>query len=388
MQLVAISPTPSAPAPVSQMAARLNLTAVKTQTLWIRFLEWIGHFIRDAFYMPISSNPKAEIQIALQREEEFAAAFWDSSKPLDLNFPDQEKIRNEFDVYDQPIKMQTADGKPLELSCRVIESKRKEEKFHNFVHVLGNLSTISNNISTSYPYLAAYLNRQKTDPSLPPARFILFSQYGMSSDGIPFRPRSLDEAGLILKKALETLSDNYGPIDQLIAISLGAIIFASTLKHFEDDGAIPKAIHFDRAPSSIKAASQNYTGGTLLYLLSKPTGWTVDVGQELADFCQRNPHVPCIVSGVKDDYYFPGPAGLHEDQKIKGIDQVKTLVFAPPHQLFHARAHHGLRSDFLNFNYLVGRSDKDLLKEKEHLAHASLRHAFTVMKTVPQALSA
>ena len=387
MNLTAISNSTSTLPPLIHIDARMNRTAIKTQSLWTQFLQWIGHLIRDAFYMPIPWSPKLAIQTALQREEEFTAAFWDPTKPLDLNYPLQEKIRKEFAVYDQPIKMQTADGKPLEVPCRVIESKRKEAEFHNFVHVLGNLSTISNNIASTYPYLAAYLDRKKNDPSLPPGRFLLFSQYGMHSDGVPFRPRSLDEAGLILKKALETLSENYGPIDQLVAMSLGSIIFASSLKHFEDTAAFPRAIHFDRAPSSIKAASQNYSGGSLLYLLSKATGWCVDIGQELADFCQRNKDVPCIVSGVKDDFYFPGRAGLHEDQKIKGLNQVKILIFDPPRQLFHVRAHHGLRSDFLNFNYLVGHSDRQLLKEREHLANASLRHSFQVLK-LPQTISA
>ncbi len=385
MKLTAISQSLPTSLPVVHVDARLNRTALKTQSLWTEFLQWVGHFIRDAFYMPVPANPTANP--VLKREEAFAAGFWDPSIPLDPNYPLQEKIRKEFAVYDQPIKMQTADGKLLEVPCRVIESKKRDGQFHNYVHVLGNLSTISNNIASPYPYLAAYLDQKKSDPAVPPARFILISQYGMRSDGVPFRPRTLDEAGLILKKALETLSENHGPIDQLVAMSLGSIIFASSLKHFEDTAAIPKAIHFDRAPSSIKAASQNYTGGSLLYLLSKATGWTVDIGQELADFCQRNPDVPCIVSGVKDDFYFPGRAGLHEDEKIKGLDQVKILIFAPPHQLFHLRAHHGLRSDFLTFNYLVGHSDPELLKEREHLASASLRHSFEVLK-VPQSLSA
>jgi hypothetical protein len=373
--------------PLIHKETRLERCAIKTQSLWTQFLQWMGQFIRDAVFMPISDRLPQAIKSDLKREEEFFRAFWDPKKPLDPNYPHQEEMRKEFNVYDQPIKMHTADGTPLEITCRIIESKKRDEKLYNFVHVLGNLATISNNIAAPYPFIAAYLDHQKSDPSLPPGRFILVSQYGMVSDGVPFKPRSLDEAGLILKKAVETLSETHGQIDYLAAMSLGSIIFASSLKHFENSAAFPRHIHFDRAPSSIKASSKNYYGGTLLYLLAKATGWSADIGQELSNFYREKPKIPCIVSGVREDFFFPGSASLHEDKNVKGINQIKRLIFSPPQQLFHARAHHGLRADFLNFNYLVGDSNRELLKERENLANAALRHSFQVLK-LPQPLSA
>lgn len=368
--------------PLSHIECQLNRTASKTRSLWNLFRDWMGEFLRDAFFLPIPANPTPAIQKGLKREEDFVAAFWNAGKATDLNYPYQEKIREIFTVNDQPIKMLTTDGKLLQITCRIIEPKIKSDaKSYNCVHVLGNISTISNNIDTPYPYLAAYLEEKKKDPTLSPARFVLISQYDMQVDGAPFKPRSLDEAGLILKKTLDTLYETYGEIDHLVAHSLGSIIFASALKHFEGDAkAFPQHIHFDRAPSSIEAASKTQSFGSILHFLATLSGWSVDIGKELADFYLKNPKVPCIVSGVKYDFYFPGPASLHEHKKIKEISQVKVLIFDPPHQLFHMRAHHGLRADLLNGHYLVDHSDRQFLREKEHLATASMRHTFQKLK--------
>lgn len=379
--------TPLRP-PLVHEASPVAKTAGKVDSFWNQFQEWLGRFIRDAFFMIIPAHPSSEVKKLLQKEEDFAADFWNPLKPLDPNYLYQEKIRNEFHVYDQPIQMKTADGKSLEFICRIIESKSRaasQETFYNLVHVLGNLATHSNTISPTYPYLAAYLDAREKEPALPPARFILISQYAMKVEGDPFRPRSFDEAGLILKNVMETLSEKMGAIDQAVAMSLGSMIFASSLKHFEADSkATPHSIQLDRAPSSILAVSKNYYLGSFLYFVAYISGWSLDIGDELGRFYQKHPTVPCIVSGVKNEFYFPGPASLHEDEKIKKLPQVKRLVFDPPLQLFHTRAHHGLRADFLNGNYLVETTDRKFLQPEDNLANASMRYSFQVLSAKRQ----
>lgn len=359
----------------------MDQTATKTRTLWQKIKEVIGNWIRDFIFLPLARKLSREHTAILEREELFVKQFWDVNQPADLNYPHHDKIREAFTYRDQPIRMMM-DGKEIEATCRIIETKEKGTQTYNFVHVLGNLSTISNNLTATYPFLASYLDEKEANPELPPARFMVISQYNTKSDTGMYKPTTLEDSGLVLKKTLETIVEEYGTIQCLAGQSLGSVVVASSLKHLKNE-TIPKVLNLDRAPSSIEAVSKSHPIGFLLYQLANYSGWTIDIGKELDDFYGRGETSSCVISSLKNDSYFQGPASLSRHPSVKVLQQsgqAVVLEFDPFLQLFDARGHHIIRSDFLNGNYLLESSNRDFLRQKEHFAGALLRHSFERMR--------
>ncbi len=311
----------------------------------------------------------------LNREKEFVARFWDPAYPLDLNYPLQQEIRDTFSVYDQPIQLDV-DGERLQATCRIIESKGADENSLNFVHVLGSLSTVDNTISAPYPYLAEYLNKKKEDPTLPSARFILISQYNTSCNGVSWRPKTIAEWGKALSQMLEALAKKFDRLHCALGHSNGTISLGVAL-NLLSPGAIPSLSCFDRGPSSTQSVSKGYWGGAPLYFLANQSGWTVDLGQELHTFYEHKNASACIVFGALQDYYFPGEAGLTEHPliaKLEAENKVNVFLFNPPDQLVHPRAHHALRADLLNGNYLI-RASNQMDMAKKNLAQMIVAHS-------------
>lgn len=354
----AISPRLLAIRPPLRGNSHMIQASVKTQSLWERLRAWVGRCLRDAFFLPLSKRMAPEVEELFKRESDFATRFWTDPSFLDTNFPNHAAIKEAFRVYDQPIELQTETDQNIQVTCRVIESKNCTGKCYNFVHVMGNLATISNNIAGAYSCLSAYLAYKEREPSLPPFRCILISQYNEQKDGSLHKPATLDEAGRILQKTLEALSHSFGEIDHILAQSLGSIILASSLKTMSLN-RLPASLTFDRSPSSIEASSKNYFLGGVLHRLAKWAGWSVDCGREIKALYDRGAKTECAVIGVKHDFFFPGSAGLHEHEEIKTLQRekkVNVLVFDPPCQLFHQRAHHGLAAHYLSGSYLVSPS--------------------------------
>ena len=152
----------------------------KTQSIWARIYyaiigvfskiiqiarSSIGAVVRDAFFFPLRCPLIANRQQArkqLQIEDAYNRDFWDPKKPLDPNFKEQSKIREKFaPPEDRTLNIQLKDGKTVQITCRILQTKAKGVNCYNFVQLPGIYASISNTIGTIYPYLAAYLNSEK-----------------------------------------------------------------------------------------------------------------------------------------------------------------------------------------------------------------------------------
>jgi len=338
----------------------------------------IGVVVRDAFFFPLKWSVIANMQSVkdqLQIEETYARDFWDASKPVDPNLKDHAKIREKFDPpEDRIFPIELEDGRIVEMTCRIIQTKGGGENFYNFVQVPGIYNTISNNIGATHPYLAAYLNAEKDGQ--PPARFIIVSENNLN-----FKPATLDEAGLVLLETLKALRVEFGDIDQLVAHSLGTVFLANALRQADDPMFLPRYICFDRGPTSIWETSKKYFFGLgrVLYLFVSIGGWASDIEQDIVDFCQKwkeKPHF--LVTGVIQDHHFSGGANLCLGEKIKKVEDIDVLVFDPPRQIVHEKAHHNLRPDLLNSRYLV--KESNFLKPSENLTEAIIRHSLSTFE--------
>lgn len=379
-------------AEIDQDCSRVAQLAQRTQWIWEQIYEItignlihvvhvirsaIGSVVRDVFFFPLKWSVIANRQTVrdqLQIEETYYRNFWDLSKPLDPNLKDQAKIREKFaPPEDRVFPIGLKDGRTMEITCRIIQTKEEGEHFYNFVQVPGIYTTNSNNIGATHPYLSAYLNTETEEQSLPPARFIMISENNLN-----FTPATLDEAGFVLLETLKTLKREFGEIDQLVAHSLGNIFLANALKQVDCPNLLPKHICLDRGPTSIWESSGKYFLGLgrLMYFLGKVGGWTSDIEQDVVDFCQKWEDKPSLlITGVIQDHHFSGSANLCLGKKITKIEGIDVLVFDPPRQMVHEHAHHNLRADFLNPRYLVGESD--FMKSLENLPEAIIRHSLS-----------
>lgn len=369
---------------------KVELLAQKTQSIWDKIYDVtignlikvihilrnaIGSVVRNAFFFPLKWSVIANMRCVkeqLQIEEAYSRDFWDPSKPLDPNLKNHAEIREKFSPpVDRVFPIHLKDGRTVEITCRIIQTKAGGDHFYNFAQVPGIYTTISNNIGTTHSYLAAYLNEEKGGQPLPPARFIVISENNLN-----FKPANLDEAGFVLLETLKALKTEFGEIDQLVAHSLGNVFLASALKQASDPKLLPKHICLDRAPTSVWEASKKYFWGfgRVIYLLAKVGGWASDIEQDIFDFCKKWKEKPSIlITGVIQDHHFSGSANLCLREKMKKLEHVDVLVFDPPRQIVHEKAHHNLRSDLLNPRYLVGESS--FMKSTENLPEAIIRHS-------------
>lgn len=374
--------------------SKVEELAQKTQSIWGRVYDVtignlvkvvhiirnaIGSVVRNAFFFPLKWSPIANNQAVreqLQIEENYYRDFWDPTKLLDPSLNLHAEIRENFaPPEDRMFPIQLKDGRTVEMTCRIIQTREGGDNFYNFAQVPGIYTTNSNNIGTTHPYLAAYLNSHKEAESLPPARFIMISENNLN-----FKPATLDEAGFVLLETLKALRTEFGEIDQLVAHSLGNVFLANALKQADDPKLLPKHICLDRGPTSIWEASKKYFlgMGRLIYLLVKCGGWASDIEQDLTDFCQKWEERPSLlITGVIQDHHFSDGANLCLGEKIKKIDDIEVLVFNPPIQLVHEGAHHNLRPDFFNPRYLA--TDSGFMKPLENLPEAIIRHSLPMI---------
>ncbi|HSX37381.1 MAG TPA: hypothetical protein VLE95_00950 [Chlamydiales bacterium] len=365
-------------------------SARKTQTVWARLYgiacapfitivhilrSSIGAVIRDAFIFPLKCSWIARWEMVknqMEIEEAYSRDFWNPAKPLDPNCQDQAKIREKFaPPVDKVFPIQLKNGKTVEITCRIMQTKNMSDKCYNFIQVSGLYSTIYNNITGIHPYLSAYLNAEEDDSQLPPARFIIISQ-----NNINYTPADMDEAGWILLATLKLMQKEFGEIDQLVAHSLGTVFMSNALKQVNDPKCLPRNICLDRGPISSWEVSKKYLWGLgrLFYLFVEASGWTSDVEQNVVDFCQKWTDRPdLVITGVEKDHYFSGSANLCLGEKIRQIGKIHVLVFNPPLQFIHENAHHNLRPDFLNGTYLANESS--FMAEHETLPGALIRHS-------------
>lgn len=373
----------------------LMQTAAATKTAWGQFKDETsratGRLLRDTFFFPIPLALTGKNLLQQQSEQAFFNDFFDSSKSLDPNFPDQAKIRESFRFFDQKISAVLPDGRNVLFTLRIIETKdsSSEETYHAAM-VLGNASTHDNNASGPYPFLASFLDQNLDSKTPKTGRFFLISQYSMElvqEDQIfPYKAETFDEAGYVLVQLLAAIKETYGKIDQLVAHSIGCAVFAAALKDLtRNKELVPHHLHLDRGPSSIENTSRNYLGGALLLALAESSGWSVDVANEVSTFCNsysdREIAPSIVISGVVDDYFFPGIANLALNEQIAQLqtaNKISVFYFKIPWQVFHERAHHSLRGDLLHKEYLTAPSSNGL-EDGQRLVDFVVRRSYNAI---------
>lgn len=366
-----------------------NTPSKKTETLYESCITSLGGIIRDAYFMPLFNKLSPEWQLQLEKEEEFFQKFWNAKAELRPEFPLQKDIRNHFIHKTEKVAV-TVFGKKLWVRCLIIESKNHKESdtFYNFVHVLGNSSTIDSNIAQTYPFLASYLNLKPNYP----ARFILISQYNIESreKSMPlYKIKTLQEGGFILSETLKSLEETYGTIHQIFAHSLGCMIATTSLQFFHKITpqntlknnppsllfqkihmiftkaaeffikcyefiiypltgkiiktppenppilkairtfkSLPKNIHFDRGPSSIEELSKERWGGSIFLDFAKLSGWDLDLGKEIFNFVQNTKeNLPSITfTNALQDHIFNGKASLIANPYIQRLTTEKKVT--------------------------------------------------------------
>lgn len=378
---------------IEKGAFTLEENKIKNKSVYEHYvLDTIRDVIRP-FFFPFLEEAPLELQQQQEVEKEFFRKFWDSKVPCRPELPHHQKIRDNFSWRKEEVRIKI-NGKPLTVTYSVIETKncKQDDEVYNFIHVLGVTCTSDNDIMSTYPLLATYLEMKDR----PPARFILISQYETrSEDGALYKVETLDqEVGKILYNTLKGLEKKYGQIHQLLAYSLGCIVTAASLKHFEaikqvdseksslqgrvtlESQGMPKHITFDRGPSSVTELSKLYTGGFILLPLGKISGWDMDFGKEIADFVQRfGEQSPSItVINVVKDHRFGNKVNLYESSHIKYLkdqDKISAILLDQPLQCAHQHAHHSTSLKVWNEHHIV-EGTEDVLKSNKSLAYAIL----------------
>ena len=346
----------------------------------------LGNAIRDHIFFPLTPHLHCD---QMKLETKYYADFWDLNAPLDPNLTDHRAIKEHFSVRDEIFSV-AADDKQYAITCRIIESKTltpDSSQRYQFLFLPGNLTTIGNNIIGAYPFLSSYLSLSKENQNLPPARFITITQYDISQlEGgtieSDYKPKSLDLVGEILEKTLAEVQRKYGQADQLLAHSIGCVFLSAALKYLSPSST-PKNMAFHCGPSSLEEVGKNFWFGQTICKIAQLTGWGVNTAREITNFRKyfAPKELSLMISGVKQDYYFAGDANLCISPQMKALQRenlAEILVFDPPMQLFHDRAHHNLPTDFLVPNYLHPECDPGILEEEEHLARALIRKSLDI----------
>lgn len=379
-----------------------NWTTSPFLTIWTATRSALGGMVRDYCFFPLKPYLNCE---QMKSEQRYYNDFWNPQAALDPNLKDHLVVRENFAVRDEVIQI-TSNGQRHAVTCRIIESKEgiagaasvsevasssncrengPAPKWFNFLLIPGNLTTIDNNVIGMYPFLSAYLAIKGENKTVPPARFIMITQYDicrLGDSGAPeeYLPESLDEAAKILATSISSIQKKYGPTDQLLAHSIGCVFFSAALKYLTKD-LIPQNIAFHCGPSSVSTVGNNFWFGKIAAKMAEISHWTVDVAKEIAAFYKKFSELKefsLVISGVKQDHYFAGEANLctaAEILSLKAELSIDLLLFDPPVQFFHNRAHHNLPFDFLVPNYLTEASNSDFMEREDHFAKALLRHA-------------
>jgi hypothetical protein len=320
---------------------------ISLSALWSIPREYIGSVIREAIFMPLLGRLSLEGEAQQVKERAFVSDFWDETKPLKGAFPAQALIRQEFTSSVKVIRVHLGD-KELDVSVRLIESKERfpEAKTYNFIHCLGNYSTIENNIVSTYPFLEAYL--QKVEEQFQ-ARFIQISQYCTSFEGALYSPSTLQEAGRILACTVDALQEEYGRIHVLAGRSLGSLVTGESLPYIK---VKPDVVYLDRGPACLEKLAEKKMGGVALLYLARLSGWDSNLDERVLAFHEAHPNVFMITSGLAQDHLFPTGIHLSSSEKLIGSD-VYRLEFDFPIQELASAAHHGIHDGHLDSDHLV-----------------------------------
>jgi hypothetical protein len=354
-----------------------------------RPINYVRSSIADLFFFQLNSKPDY-----LTPEKEFYTHFWNGIEGFSSICKDYTKILTIFaPPRDHTCLVTLSDGKQVRLTCRVIESKPSDtpesspRPFCTSAFVVGNHSTRESSVMESYPYLAFYAREAEVQPNLPRGRFIIISAYDIyDSNSQAYTPKTLDEGGEILNKAICALQSEFGSIDQLVVHSLGTILLGASLKYFTGANLVhlPKNICWDRGPTSIFHASLNYAAGLglLLFPPAYLVGWTLDLAGELKQFCENNDmkERTWVFNGATKDHRFYGLADLSKSDAVRDLQNrtdidVWRLGFDVPKGLLHENAQHSINATMFLKSFLVPGSNEEFLDPGDNLADALMKQS-------------
>ena len=239
--------------PLDELVGDYIVTPILTHTP--SFTKVVGELV--AYNLIYPKIPEAILEV----EKRFAQIERDPTIPSSKPMRDQ--VRNDFKIYQEEVPLKTPG---LTASCLVYESKRGNEQLppRHIVLFCGNLNS-TEITQDPYPFARAWLELEEEDPDLPPLRITVVSGRNIYEDGKPFIP-SLSITGEIHKQILDQLIDAHGPIDQIVAFSLGCGIAAKVMDSIEDESIdrYPKKWWLHNGASSLERVSKLYPAGRML----------------------------------------------------------------------------------------------------------------------------
>ncbi len=370
----------------------------RKESLYGLFTRTLGALIRDTFFTPLFRKLSDKQLAILEEEEAFVANFWRLDSPTQYEIPYHDAIRNHFTRRYDTVLLDI-EGEKISTTCLIIESKKEAFEdseslpYYNLFYLLGNLSTIDNDIMGTHPYLASYLQELEKKPqTTPPARFILLSQYNTVKKEAPamlYKPDTMPRAGFITAEVIKEMTFRYGVINQVIGHSLGCIVLASSLKYLLHDlPHLPKNFLFDRGPSSIHQLSRRILGKTfhvasLFFFLEGVKNWMPNLGEQVSHFAAEVLHTkkslpPIVISGCPKEHIFPEESNLCFSPFIQELHkkrQVILLPFSPPSQCIPRDFLHISGNNRFTKHHLLEEFKNQSFLQEETLEKAILRRS-------------
>jgi hypothetical protein len=289
--------------------------------------DFLSQKIATAYFYPLLTKGKKE-ELAFGKEVSTKA--WKTTEvcpPFKM-----QSIKACFNDREESFQVTLDNGKVLSYTVRILESKLPnlnvpgECPVYNLVYVAGNHSMKETMLPGIHDYLKQYTTKRNEQEHFSKARMVHITAYDITDEqGNRYFPKSLSEAGLLLKEALCAFKDKYGVIHQIDGHSLGGILVAAALSHLRKTNAtdyIPQCIFFNRTPYSIFGASKNeWLGclpiGTMIFPVAWMLGWSFDVAGEVNQFYLqfRDRIKQMVILDAQLDHRFKG-AHLGDDRRV------------------------------------------------------------------------
>ncbi|MCH9630715.1 MAG: hypothetical protein S4CHLAM37_07190 [Chlamydiia bacterium] len=338
---------------------------------------FFSSLFRDFLFTPLHDVYLHGGPAPMAHQKNIYRRFWFEENQNCVYYGQVEKIKKQFDVFDQKVVINEADGSKISVSFRTYETKSSEDDDRPFTNLIvygGNTSTLDNNLggnlSEGFSHVEKYLDSYRL-------RILNFSVYDVtvtSPEGKQeyFKPHCLDDLGSVMGNTLKALHESFGNIEGIICHSLTCIVFSKALEFLEPEqlNIIPKFIVLDRGTSSVKKATRSWSIGYILLTIAEYFGWSNQEEIHICNFFNRCSKQQDLkdrdiwVVSVEDDVYFKDPAldnsSLRYLKKL-GI-KVKDVALKVPLDKSTLSAHHARPRN--EIGPLFGNSISDMILAK------------------------
>lgn len=352
-----------------QIKHSADLFHVNTERPWT-----IARIFRNVLMTPL--NRLGFFKHEVGQIERNYLRFWRSDETYSVYYGDCNKVRRNFDVYDQKLEVSQVDGTKVIISLRIYESKVSKDEQRPYANLAvygGNLATINQ--------MATFSEGLVHDPSDFPLRIISLSCYDIHVEGSPHQEGKYDaptlkDLSMTMALALKGLHESYGKIDGLVCHSLSTIMLHEACAHLKEEHLdfVPKLIVLDRGCSSVNAAAKKYTFTRKpLLFFAKAFGWVNSHESGINALISRASIDALrgrvvMVSHARNDYFFLDEAGLNDSHRKeiskRGVE-VHFDQFSPPRDMTHERSDHARSRHVLAEDFGSSYSHKVLGKLKE-----------------------